>query len=170
MSPASSTLTICSLEVGPLTCKGACSGCCSIYASANCSLLNTHIRGRPPPSGKRLIGASPLRGATTIQYRPDIPQRIVDVNLAPLQSRLTASPTPAKQICAQAAHYGTDHSSDNETPGVHRTTPSTKIFANETHFGLPLPEPPPLWRRQPRAPESKKRGRGRVGRYRDPRP
>jgi hypothetical protein len=49
--------------------------------------------------------------------------------------RLTVSPTPARQICAQAAHYGTNHGSDNEPLDVHRTSPPNYTFANETYFG-----------------------------------
>jgi hypothetical protein len=84
--------------------------------------LNTHIRGRRPPSGKRLIGALDFRGATTIQYRSDTPRRPGDVNLAPPQGHLTASPTPAKPIYDQGAHYGADQGADNESLDIYRTS------------------------------------------------
>jgi hypothetical protein len=70
-------------------------------------------------------------------------RRPLESHLAPLYGRLTVSPTPAKQICAQAAHYGTDHSSDNETPGVHRTSPPNYTFANETYLRHLNPYPYP---------------------------
>jgi hypothetical protein len=76
-------------------------------------------------------------------YLPSVAPPPVLGNLAPLSGRLTVSPTPAKQICAQAAHYGTDHSSDNETPGVHRTSPPNYTFANETYLRHLNPYPYP---------------------------
>jgi hypothetical protein len=44
-------------------------------------------------------------------------------NLAPLQSRLIAPPTPAQPIYDQGSHYGAHHSTHDESSDVHRTSP-----------------------------------------------
>jgi hypothetical protein len=51
---------------------------------------------------------------------------LIGAYLAPLEGRLTASPTPpAKPIYDHGAHYGTDHGTDNQSPDFHPTSPPT---------------------------------------------
>ena len=65
--------------------------------------------------------------------------RLLEANLAPLQGRLTASPTPAKPIYDQAAHYGTDHGADDENLDLHRTSPPNNKLRQRTYCGHLIP-------------------------------